>query len=106
MRTDDAGRFSLPSNQGVSVRFPLHSQWDDNRRPVGTAPLPGAGRTLSRSETRDESGPLVFAQLSDIHYAPDAEAFSRAFADREMAFPPPPRSTDSSPKSTRSRPTS
>jgi predicted phosphodiesterase len=87
VRTDDAGRFSLPSNEGS--RFVFLST------PNGTRPTAGWYRAVAGDgpyvfplETRDESGPLVFAQLSDIHYAPDPEALSRAFSDREMAFLP------------------
>jgi UDP-2,3-diacylglucosamine pyrophosphatase LpxH len=87
VRTDAAGRFSLPQNEGS--RFVFLST------PNGTKPLAGWYRAAGEGEsvlfplgTRDESGPLVFAQLSDIHFAPDPDAFSRAFADREMAFLP------------------
>ncbi|MCX6093174.1 MAG: metallophosphoesterase [Candidatus Bipolaricaulota bacterium] len=87
VRTDDAGRFSLPDNNGA--RFVFLST------PNGMKPSAGWYRAVAEGgsyvfplETRDESGPLVFAQLSDIHYAPDPEALSRAFADREMAFLP------------------
>ncbi len=87
VRTDDAGRFSLPDNG--SARFVSLST------PTGMKPtagwyraVTGGGSYVFPLETRNESGPLVFAQLSDIHYAPDPDAFSRAFADREMAFLP------------------
>jgi predicted phosphodiesterase len=87
VRTDEAGRFSLPQNEGS--RFVFLST------PNGMKPLAGWYRAVAGAEsllfplgTRDESGPLVFAQLSDIHFAPDPDAFSRAFADREMAFLP------------------
>jgi predicted phosphodiesterase len=87
VRTDAAGRFSLPQNEGS--RFVFLST------PNGMKPLAGWYRAVDEGEsvlfplgTRDESGPLVFAQLSDIHYAPDPESFSVAFDDREMAFLP------------------
>jgi predicted phosphodiesterase len=87
VRTDEAGRFSLPQNEGS--RFVFLST------PNGMTPTAGWYRVVASGAsysfplgTRDESGPLVFAQLSDIHYAPDAESFSTAFDDREMAFPP------------------
>jgi len=87
VRTDGAGRFSLPQNEGS--RFVFLST------PNGMKPTDGWYRGVVQGAsysfplgTRDESGPLVFAQLSDIHYAPDAESFSLAFADREMAFLP------------------
>ncbi|MEN6369926.1 MAG: metallophosphoesterase, partial [Thermotogota bacterium] len=34
--------------------------------------------------------PLVFVQLSDLHYAPDAASFEKAFADRRMEYEPAP----------------
>jgi predicted phosphodiesterase len=87
VRTDEAGRFSLPQNEGS--RFVFLST------PNGMKPSAGWYRAVAGGEsilfplgTCDESGPLVFAQLSDIHFAPDPDAFSRAFADREMAFLP------------------
>ncbi len=87
VRTDDAGRFSLPSNEGS--RFVFLSTPNGMKPTAGWyRAVSGGGPYLFPLETRDESGPLVFAQLSDIHYAPDPEAFSHAFADREMAFLP------------------
>ncbi len=89
VRTDEAGRFSLPDNKGS--RFVFLST------PNGMKPVDGWYRAVASGATysfplgtRDESGPLVFAQLSDIHYAPDAGSFSFAFDDREMAFLPGP----------------
>ena len=39
---------------------------------------------------RDEEGPLVFVQVSDIHYAPTPEQFKEGLRDRKMTILPDP----------------
>lgn len=88
VRTDDAGWFSLPSNS--KARFVFLSTPDGMRPTAGWYRAVAGGTYGFPLEACDSTGPLVFAQLSDIHYAPNADAFSRAFSDREMAFLPGP----------------
>jgi predicted phosphodiesterase len=86
-RTDAGGRFALTIDAGA--RFVFLST------PSGTRPMRRWYVPVSSGATYafplasiSQTGPLVFVQLSDLHYAPDAESFEAAFADRRMAFEP------------------
>ncbi len=88
-RTGVDGRFAVTLAAGA--RFVFVST------PDGTRASAGWYRAVQADAAYDfplvpaaGSGPLVFAQLSDLHYAPDPDAFSDAFDDREMAVLPGP----------------
>ncbi|MDD5646375.1 MAG: metallophosphoesterase [Candidatus Bipolaricaulis sp.] len=89
VRTDAGGRFDLAVD--AEARFVFLST------PTGTRPTHGWYRPVVEGATYDfplerigSSGPLVFLHLSDLHYAPDAKAFEKAFDDRRMAYEPAP----------------
>lgn len=87
--TDADGQFSLePHPQAAFVFISL---------PSGFVPVRGWYRALGRDIDFDfplrpvaNTSPLVFVQLSDVHFAFNAEEFSQAFIDRTMIVPPQP----------------
>ncbi len=87
VRTDAGGRFDLAID--AAARFVFLST-PNGTRPTRRWYVPvAAGATYTFPlESVAETGPLVFIQLSDLHYAPDAESFEAAFADRRMAYEP------------------
>lgn len=85
--TDADGRFALALADGA--RFVWISV------PSGFRPENGWYRSRSGDEVYDftlvevdDSGPLVFALLADVHYAPDPEQFKEALIDRRMVVHP------------------
>ncbi|MGD9675998.1 MAG: metallophosphoesterase [Candidatus Bipolaricaulia bacterium] len=87
VRTAADGRFDLAVDS--TARFVFLST------PTGTRPTQGWYRSVADDATYDfpleriaASGPLVFLHLSDLHYAPDAKSFEKAFDDRRMAYEP------------------
>ncbi|MCX6094720.1 MAG: metallophosphoesterase [Candidatus Bipolaricaulota bacterium] len=89
VRTDAGGRFDLAID--AAARFVFLST------PNGThatrrwyVPVAASAAYAFPLESVAQSGPLVFVQLSDLHYAPDAASFEAAFADRRMAYEPAP----------------
>lgn len=89
VRTDAAGRFRLEASDTarfVFITLPSGTRALD----AWYMPLSEAGPYSFPLESVDESGPLVFAQLSDIHYAPTPEEFKEGLRDRRMKILPDP----------------
>lgn len=87
--TDVTGKFNLDPDP--RARFIFVSV------PSGFAPLEGWYRDLSKDANLefplcpiDEASPLVFVQLSDLHFAHNPDEFSQAFYDRQMVVDPKP----------------
>ena len=90
-RTDAEGRFQIPLSSGarfVFVSTPTGTTAGDSwYQPVEEGKTDDYSFPLTR---RDEHGPLVFIQLSDIHYAPTPEQFKEGLRDRRMVILPDP----------------
>lgn len=87
--TDVSGRFRLEPDEAARFVFASvpsggrpSTTWYVTVAPDGSCDFP-----LERVET---SGPLVFVQVSDIHYAPTPEEFELGLRDRRMEIVPDP----------------
>ena len=91
IQTDADGRFQLSLSEEARFIFvstpsqtTAQSRW---YQPVVEGKSDDYSFALA---TRNEEGPLVFVQLSDIHYAPTPEQFKEGLRDRRMAILPDP----------------
>ncbi len=85
--TEADGRFALDPAEGA--RFVWISVPSGFRSKDGWyRPLAEDGAYEFTLVEVDDSGPLVFALLADIHYAPDPDQFKDALIDRRMAVHP------------------
>ena len=94
-QTGDDGRFQISPDD--AARFIFIST------PSGTSAGTGWYRPVAEGATGElsfalnpqpEEGPLVFVQISDIHYAPNPEEFREGLRDRRMAILPDPVLTE------------
>lgn len=91
-QTDAEGKFQISLSTGATFIFvstPTGTIAVDNSwyQPVVVGKTDGYTFPLA---LRSEDGPLVFLQVSDIHYAPTPEEFKEGLRDRRMTILPDP----------------
>lgn len=91
-QTDAEGKFQIPlctEARFIFVSTPTGTVAGDNSwyQPVVEGKTDDYNFPLT---LYDEDGPLVFIQLSDIHYAPNPEQFKEGLRDRRMVILPDP----------------
>jgi len=89
VRTDNEGRFALEPDE--NARFVFVTTPTGTRATHGWfLPLDDGGVYGFPMTRVDTAGPLLFAQLSDVHYAPTPEEFKLGLRDRRMEILPDP----------------
>jgi predicted MPP superfamily phosphohydrolase len=87
--TDALGVYRLPLDE--AARFVFASTPTGTRAAAGWyQPIDDASRYDFPLTRVEEEGPLVFVQISDIHYAPTPEEFRLGLRDRQMKILPDP----------------